>query len=199
MPSLVDNIESMKQDLAARPMRIAAHSDMPFAIFVYPPGQEFALRKQLRLLSITLDQQHGRHVTFVSLARLVWDVVREHEGSGYLFKTETLRGFNAAQRHVNHLLSSSDFRPAVDALIGNIERLDPERDVVFLVRTGGFAPGIYRASVLLDGLHHKTMVPVVLYYPGSARVGTDLRFFDMPTEGNLGAYNYRVRIYGAEG
>lgn len=198
MSSSAENLETLRADLAARPLRIAAHRDMPFAIFRYIPADEFPLRKQLRLLAISLEQQSGRRVTFVSLSRLVWETIRTQGGSEYLFKTERLRGFGAAQTHVNHLLSSEDFRPIPDQLAEKLQSLDPENDVVFLVRAGGLAPGLCRASVLLDGLHGRTRVPVVLFYPGSAKVGTDLRFYDMPTEGNLGVYNYRVRIYGAD-
>jgi hypothetical protein len=196
--SLAEGLEQLKNDLTARPMRIAAHQDMPFAIFRYAPNDEFPLRKQLRLLAITLQQEHGRKVTFVSLSRLVWDVVAEHGGTDYLYKTEITRGFHAAQQHVNHLLTSPDFQPASDALLSRMATLLPDQDIVFLVRAGGFAPGIFKASVLLDGLHRHTKVPVVLFYPGSARVGTDLRFYDIPADDNLGVYNYRVRIYGAE-
>jgi len=195
--SWADNLEQLKSDLTAHPMRIAAHQDMPFAIFRYPPGDEFLLRKQLRLLAITLQQEHGRKVTFVSLARLVWDAVKAHGGTDYLFKTEAVRGFRAAEQHVNHLLTSDDFMPASEALVARMAALTPDHDIVFLLRAGGFAPGIFRVSVLLDGLHRQTKVPVVLFYPGSARVGTDLRFYDIPSDGHLGVYNYRVRIYGA--
>ena len=198
MPCLVDSLEQLKADLTARPMRIAAHQDMPFAIFRYQPGEEFPLRKQLRLLAITLQQQHGFRVMFFSLSRLVWDVVQAHGGTEYLFKTEALRGFDGAQQHVNRLLTSADFMPASDALLARMAALKPDKDIVFLVRAGGFAPGIFRVSVLLDGLHRHTKVPVILFYPGSALAGTDLRFYDIPSEGNLGVYNYRVRIYGAE-
>jgi len=76
--------------------------------------------------------------------------------------------------------------------------LDPEKDVVFLVRAGGFAPYIYRTSQLLDSLHNQTLVPIILFYPGSAEAGTDLRFYDLPTKGSPGAYNYRVRVYGVK-
>ncbi len=196
--SLADNLDQLKQDLAVRPLRIAAHQDMPFAIFRYTPTDEFALRKQLRLLAITLSQECGLRVTFVSLSRMVWNTVQAHGGLEYLSKTESIRGFQAAQQHINHLLTSPDFAPASDTLLASIETLDPEKDLVFLVRAGGFAPGLFRVSVLLDGLHRRTKVPVVLFYPGSARVGTDLRFYDIPSDGNLGVYNYRVRVYGAE-
>lgn len=198
MSSWADNLEQLKNDLTAQPMRIAAHKDMPFAIFRYDPGAEFLLRKQLRLLSITLQREHGRNVTFISLSRLVWEAIQAHGGTDYLFKTESTRGFQAAQQHINHLLTSPDFQPAAETLLAKIIALDQDKDIVFLVRAGGFAPGIFRVSVLLDGLHRHTKVPVVLFYPGSARVGTDLRFYDIPSDGNLGIYNYRVRVYGVE-
>ena len=198
MSSWADSLDQLKSDLTAHPMRIAAHQDMPFAIFRYAPSDEFLLRKQLRLMAIALQQAHGRKVTFVSLSRLVWKVVQTHGGTDYLYKTESTRGFHAAQQHVNHLLTSPDFQPASDALLSRMAALNLDQDIVFLVRAGGFAPGIFRVSVLLDGLHRQTKVPVILFYPGSACVGTDLRFYDIPADGNLGVYNYRVRIYGAE-
>lgn len=198
MSSLVDNLKMLEKDLLAQPMRIAAHSDMPFAIFRYAPSDEFSLRRQLRLLAISMEQQSRKRITFVSLSRLVWEAIRNHGGVDYLFKTETLRGFKAAQEHVNHLLTSDDFRPAPEALMDIMKPLKPESDIVFLIRAGGFAPFIYRCSLLLDGLHRQTMVPTVLFYPGTATVGTDLRFYDLPVQGMLGVYNYRVKIYGVE-
>jgi hypothetical protein len=147
---------------------------------------------------VNLLNERGLHVTLVSLARIVWDTVRDHGGYDYLFETEARRGFPAAEQHIRQLMSSADFRPAADALVAKVRALSPEKAVVFLVRAGGFAPGIFRASVLMDSLHHRTMVPVVFFYPGSAVTGTDLRFFDMPTEGIPSTYNYRVRVYGAE-
>ena len=197
MPSLVDSIKELESDLAARPIRIAAHSDMPFAIFIYPPFEEFVLRKQLRLLAITLNQNHGRQVKFVSLASIVWETIHQFDEND-LFKTEALRGLYAAQLHINKLITSSDFQPAADSVLSKMVSLNPEKDVVFLVRAGGFAPYIYRTSQLLDSLHNRTLVPIILFYPGSAEAGTDLHFYDLPTKGSPGAYNYRVRIYGAK-
>ncbi len=196
MTSLVECIKQLEDDLAARPMRIAAHHDMPYAIFCYRPADEFPLRKQLRLLAITLEQSHARRVTFISMARIAWDAVRACGGTDYLFKTETLRGFDAAQIHMNRTLSSTDLQPASDALIRKMEGLAPDKDLVFLVRAGGFAPGIYRCSALLDNLHGHTSVPTVLFYPGSAKAGTDLQFYDLPSQDKMGVYNYRVKIYG---
>ncbi len=197
MPSFVDSIKQLETDLSAKPIRIAAHSDMPFAIFLYPPHEEFAFRKQLRLLAITLNQKHGRKVKFISLASIVWDTIHKFDGKD-LLKTEALRGFDAAQIHVNKLITSPDFQPASESVLTKMASLKPDKDVVFMVRAGGVAPYIYRTSQLLDSLHNRTLVPIVLFYPGRAEVGTDLSFYDLPTKGSPGVYNYRVRIYGAQ-
>jgi hypothetical protein len=199
MSYLTDNINRLDQDLAAQPMRIAAHKDMPAAIFCYPPAEEYLLRKQLRLLAIKLAQKQ-KNVIFVSLSRLVNEVIRDYAGTEYLFETESRRSFLAAQQHVNHLLTSADFKPAADALLERVSGCDPDKDILFLVRAGGFAPYIYRCSVLLDGLQRpdRRMVPTILFYPGSRKAGADLRFYDLPVVGVLGVYNYRVKIYGEE-
>lgn len=204
MISLEDSLRRLESDLVAQPMRLAAHSDMPFAIFRYKPSDEFLLRKNLRLLAFSLSQNHHREAVFVSISQLVRDIVKQCEGTEYLFKTEATRGFKAAQKHINNLLTSEDYRTAAQELLSRIEHLDPARHILFLVRAGGFAPFIYKCSAFLDDVHrqatilHKTMVPSVLFYPGSAEVGTDLRFYDLPVDGSLGVYNYRVKIYGTE-
>ncbi len=195
MRSLVDSLLELEKDLSFRPHRIAAHSDMPYAIFVYPPTDEFPLRKQLRLLSIKLAQKHGRKVTFISISRLVWDTLRVF-GLDDVYKTESLRGLPAAQQHIHQLITSPDFKPISDSVLEKLSSLSADNDVVFLVRAGGFAPYICRASWLLESLHNKTSVPVIFFYPGSAEVGTDLRFFNLPAKGGIGAYNYRVKLYG---
>jgi len=74
--------------------------------------------------------------------------------------------------------------------------MSPDEDIVFLVRAGALAPNIYRCSVLLDSMHRRTMVPIILFYPGTAEGKTDLRFMNMQDRANLGTYNYRVKIYG---
>jgi hypothetical protein len=199
MTYLTDNLNRLEQDLTATPMRIAAHKDMPAAIFCYPPAEEFQLRRQLRLLSIKLEQKQ-KHIRFISLARIVWETVEKFEGEDYLYKTESARDLRAAQAHINHLLTRENFRPAGRAVKEALEGLDPDRDIAFLVRAGGFAPYIYRCSVLLDELQNEggNMVPTILFYPGSRRAGSDLKFYDLPVTGTAGAYNYRVKIYGVE-
>ena len=138
----------------------------PSPFFRYDPEDEFELRNRLRLLAFGLDQNHGKQVHFVSLAKLVWKVISEQEGIDSLLKVEKTRGFKAGQDHVNSLLTSPHFRPISDEVIKCLDGFDPCKDIVFLVRAGGFAPVIYRPSVLLDELHQRTMVPIIFFYPG---------------------------------
>jgi bacteriophage exclusion system BrxB-like protein len=196
MSFLEENLRTLADDLAANPMRISAYHDLPFAIFRYDPEEEFDMRKHLRLIGFGLEQRHNKRVRFISLARLVWKIVSEQQGLEYLYKVEQTRGFRAAQDHIHSLLSSPHFRPIADELLGNVEGLNPDKNIVFLVRAGGFAPGIYRCSVLLDEMHRRTMVPIVFFYPGTAEHATDLSFYNLPAAGGLGVYNYRVKVYG---
>lgn len=195
MSSLAEYLQELKQDLGYNPVRIAAHSDIPFAVFRYRPSEEFPLRKHLRLLAINLQRDASRSVHFISLARIAWDTAALFDIDD-LFQTEKLRGFDAAQKHLGQLLSSEDFKPAAQSILERTTSLDPDKDCVFLVRAGGFAPAIQRTSSLLGALENRTRVPIVLFYPGNLEFGTDLRFYDLPSRGSLGAYNYRVKIYG---
>lgn len=196
MSFLEENLRTLAEDLTAGPIRISAYHDLPFAIFRYDPEEEFDMRKELRLFSFALEQRHNKSARFVSLARLVWKIIAEQQGLEYLYKVEKSRGFRAAQDHVHSLLSSPDFRPIADELLANIAGLRPDKDIVFLVRAGGFAPAIYRCSVLLDEMHRRTMVPIIFFYPGTAEQATDLSFYNLPSSGGLGVYNYRVKVYG---
>ena len=198
MSFLESSLQTLARDLVTEPLRISAYHDLPFAIFRYDPGQEFELRRQLRLLAHGLEQNHGRQVRFVSLAEILWAVVAEEQGLDDLVKVEKLRGFNAAQNHVHSLLSSEFFRPVADEVLCRLEGMNPKNSLVFLVRAGGFAPAIYRPSLLLDKLHQRTMVPIIFFYPGGTRGATELCFYNLPGSGDLGAYNYRVKVYGAE-
>jgi hypothetical protein len=195
MSSLLVDLNLLKEDLLAQPMRIAAHHDLPFAIFRYSPPEEFELRKHLRLLAFDLEQNHGRRVHFLSMSRLVWQVAEEF-GLEEVFSVERTRSFDHAQAHLNRLATDSQFHPMVELVLQKLAPLDPAKDFVFMVRAGGFAPGILRCSVLLNQMHRRTMVPCLFFFPGSSDRATDLNFYDLPTAGSLGVYNYRVKVYG---
>jgi hypothetical protein len=198
MSSLEKNFERLESDLVSDVSKISAYHDLPFAAFQYDPREEFEFRKRLRLLCFSLEQNHQRHVMCVSLARLVWRIIEETEGLENIAKIEQLRGFDGAQATVNQLISSPDFRPIEDELAAEIQRFDPARDIVFLVRAAVFAPAIFRCSALLEAMHKKTMVPMILFYPGALEGGTNLRFMNMAEIDSGHSPTYRVKIYGEE-
>ena len=75
-----------------------------------------------------------------------------------------------------------------------LDPLDPERDIVFLVRAAAMAPSVYHMSRLLDEMQGKTRVPTVLFYPGVLEGATGLRFMGLRERESTG--NYRVKVYG---
>ncbi len=196
MSLLEEQLEILKADLVAQPLRISAYHDLPFAIFRYDPADEYLCRKHVRLLAHALEGNHGKKVTFISLARMLWKSIQETEGLDSIIAEEKQFGFERAQVTAYSLLSDDDFLPLRRLLTDEIGRLNPEKDIIFLVRAAALAPGLYRCSTLLDEMHGRTMVPIVLFYPGTVEGRTDLRFMNLPERANLGAYNYRVKIYG---
>jgi hypothetical protein len=166
MSLLEEQFKSLEEDLAANPVRISVYHDLPFALFIYNPSEEFNCRKLLRLFAIKMEQNHQKKVTFLSLGKLLWKIAAETEG--------------------------------LEALIAQqVQNLDPAVDIVFLVRTGALAPHFYCASMLLDQLHGKTMVPIILFYPGTSNGSTDIKFMNTRDHDSPGVYNYRVKIYHA--
>lgn len=198
MSSLAEELNVLERDLISTPMRISAYHDLPFAIFRYDPRDEYELRKRIRLLGISLEQNHKRQVTYISLARILWKAIEETEGLDAIIKEESQRGFEKAQATVHTLLEDDDFMPSVDELVKKTINLDPKIDIVFLVRVAALAPDIYRCVVILDKMHGRTMVPMILFYPGTIEGQTDLRFMGMKIRAHQGTYNYRVKIYGGK-
>ena len=196
MLSLEEQLKTLEEDLTSSPLRISAYHDLPFAIFHYDPWDEYLCRRHVRLLAISLEQNHSKKVIFVSLDKILWKVIRETEGLEAIISEERQFGFERTQQTVFKLLSDADFMPFPDQLQNQMKNLNPEKDIVFLVRAGALAPNIYRCSVLLDSMHRRTMVPIILFYPGTAEGKTDLRFMNMQDRAYLGIYNYRVKIYG---
>lgn len=197
MSSLEDRLNELKADLTADPIRITPYHNMPFAIFRYGPHEEFECRKHIRLLAIDLEQNHHKKISFISLGKLLWEAIEKTEGIEAIINEEKIRGFENAQITVHRLISDEeDFMPLPGMIQDRVERLDPDKNIVFIVRAGALAPHIYRCSTLLDKLHGNTMVPIILFYPGTAKGQTDLKFMGMHDREASGAYNYRVKIYG---
>ena len=50
MSSLSERVRTLEADLKASPMRHYIYNDLPFAIFCYPPRQEWTMRREIALL-----------------------------------------------------------------------------------------------------------------------------------------------------
>lgn len=182
------SLEPVLQQRDPRP-QLSAYHDMPYAIFRYPPEDEFEVRQELSLLRTRLEQ-NGKRVTTVSLAECL-DAALEAEDLGpeALSAAERTVGLETTIETVHQVLS--DYQP-LDQLVAQRIPSDsePTRDLVFITRAGALFP-MYRTSSLLEQLKGKVRVPTVLFYPGMLDGVAGLRFM-----GVLDAeHNYRPKIY----
>lgn len=193
--SLLKRIERLENDLRVHPPRFVKVASMPFAILHYPPGEEWALRREVKRLEARL-RNGGREVIHISLGKLLWQAIEECEGVEAVVQLERDRGFEEAQRQVRTYLTDPEWLPLSDLVLEAMaERgaTDPRRHLVFLLRAGALAPAIYRLSALFGEMAGRTEVPVILFYPGSLEGVSDLRFMDLKELEPTG--NYRVQIY----
>lgn len=168
---------------------ISAYHDMPFAIFYYPPQDEFALRKEVTLLRIRLEQS-GKRVTVISLAECLHTaLVNEGFANEALAVAEKTVGLGATIETIHQILS--DYQPLEDLVAARVPaEADPLLDVVFLVRAGALFP-FYRTSALLEHLRGMVHVPTVLFYPGALDGAAGLRFMGVLDP----EHNYRPKIF----
>jgi len=185
---LKSDLEPVLREEDPRP-RIGAYHDMPFAIFVYPPEDEFELRQQLAMLRTRLEQG-GKRVVDVSLAECLAQALQaEGLDSATLAQVERETGLELTIETIHAVIS--DYQP-LDGLVAGMVPPDaePTRDIVFLTRVGALYP-MYRTSSLLEQLKGQVTVPTVLFYPGATEGPAGLRFM-----GVLDAeHNYRPKIY----
>ena len=194
MSSLPEHVERLRRDLLSIPPRISAYRDLPFAILLYHPKEEWQLRAHVRRLKAGLEAE-GRRVTLVSMADLLWEALEETEGIEAFIDQERFEGFPRAQETIGRYLTDPEFVPLPDRLARRLDGLAPDRDVALLVRAGAMAPSLYQMSTLLDAMQGRTLVPTILCYPGTIEGTTGLRFMDLKDREPMG--NYRVEIYRA--
>ncbi len=181
-------LEPILRDTDPRP-KISAYHNMPYAIFLYPPDDEFALRGEVAMLRTRLEQA-GKRLTVISLATCL-EMALEREGitPDDIRMAERMTGTATMVDTVHKVLS--EYQP-LDALVAEqipVEA-DPLVDIVFITRAGALFP-FYRTSSLLEQLKGKMEIPAVLFYPGEFDGAAGLRFM-----GVLDAeHNYRPKIF----
>ena len=189
-----ERVRTLEADLKASPMRHHIYHDLPFAIFCYPPEQEWAMRHEANRLKTRLENDTNRKVAFVSLADLLWQAIDESEGIEAVVELERRAGFEAAQLQIQDYLSDPDWRPLPDLLAGRLAELDPNRHIAFIVRAGALAPNIYRVSKLLDEMKGRTRVPCVLFMPATTEGRSSLRFMGIAENEGRGSYHTKVYV-----
>jgi hypothetical protein len=193
MSSLKERIELLEDDMRATPPRISVYHDLPFAILRYDPGEEWELRREVKLLATRLEAT-GKEVHIIPMSEFLWRAIDETEGLDAIVELERERGYLAAQDQITTYLSDRDWRPLAGLLAERLSGCDPAKTVAFLTRVAAMAPGLYHMSKLLDQMQGRTRVTTILFYPGSIEGTTGLRFMDLKDREALG--NYRVKIYG---
>jgi len=184
----------LERDLCAQPMRHSIYSDLPFAVFCYPPEQEWTMRQEMHMLKTRLEYSTDHRIVFISLAELLWQAVDESEGMDALTQKERDEGFDSAQLQTYEYLSDPDWRPLPDLLAERLNSLDAKKDLVFICRAGALAPDIYRVSTLLDQMKGRTRVPCVLFMPATSDDSDGLRFMGLAIQERRGSYHTRVYI-----
>jgi len=185
---LTEQLEPLLQ-LPDPRQQISAYHDMPYAIFRYPPEEEFAVRQQVSLLRTRLEQI-GKRVTIISLATCLNEALEaEDMGPEALVDAEKSVGLGATVETIFQILS--EYQPLDELVARRIpDDADPQHDIVFIVRAGALFP-MYRTSALLEQLKGKVHVPAILFYPGELDGAAGLRFM-----GVLDAeHNYRPKIF----
>ena len=129
MSSLEEQLDILEKDLTSTPARISAYHDLPFAIFRYDPWEEFHCRKRMRLLAISLEQNHQKKVTFISLGEILWKVIHATEGLDAIIAEEKQFGFDRCQITINNLLSDRDFLPLPDVVESRMNESDTGRHI----------------------------------------------------------------------
>lgn len=185
---LKSDLEPILHERDPRP-RLSAYHDMPFAIFRYDPRDEFKLRSSVDLLATRLEVT-GKRVTRVSLASLL-DGCLAAAGVSFadLAEAELSVGLEQTVQTVQEIVARE--QPLDEAVVARVPvDADPTRDIVFLTRAGALY-GLYRTSAILDRLHGKIGVPVVLFYPGTLDGPAGLRFMGVLDP----EHNYRPKIF----
>ena len=131
---LTGQLEAVLRGADPRP-NISAYHDMPYAIFQYPPEDEFEVRQEITLLRTRLEQA-GKRVTVISLAECLRSALdAEGMGTDALVDAEKSVGLEPTIETIHQVIS--EYQPLDELVAKRIPSdADPLRDVVFIVRAG---------------------------------------------------------------
>lgn len=166
-------------------------SSPPYALYVYEPGDELAVRREMRDLLANLNAR-GVDVAAVSLADLFWEAIDQsgfYENIVNSEKSNPGDEWTLEQVHVSIREILTEKPSLADRVIAGVDD-KPEKCAVLLYRAGALYP-VFRTSALLDDLRERLRRPVVLLYPGTVVDPHGLKFMGKcePT------HSYRAKIF----
>jgi len=203
--SLESRIDTLKKDLLnpAGPC-ISTNRNYPFALFHYPPHEEFKMRAKLVELLETLRSK-GWTILNVDLfstlieylgkqedGELIEALVQEEKLQYKASRGNHLMPLNVLQNSLDVFLKDPVEYPKVvfERIMEKTEHSDETKTVIFLSRIGALYP-FYRTSSLLRYLDKGIRVPTIVLYPGERTEQYYLSFM-----GEMDAdRDYRPRIY----
>ena len=98
--------------------KLSAYHDMPYAIFHYPPEEEFDIRSELDLL-VTRLENAGKRVTRISLAEcLMAAISKEGYTEQDMLDNEPVSGVLTMVETIHNLLESS--QPLVELVAARL-------------------------------------------------------------------------------
>jgi len=163
----------------------------PYNLYVYEPGDELAVRREMRDLAAFLTA-NGVDVAALALAELMWQAIDDSDFYESIVSLERANpndpwALEQAQSSIQEILGGE--RSLADRVIEAVDD-KPARCAVLLYRAGALYPA-FRTSALLDDLRERLRRPVVLMYPGTVVDPFGLRFMGKcePTHG------YRAKIH----
>ncbi|MEN8446581.1 MAG: DUF1788 domain-containing protein, partial [Cyanobacteria bacterium J06555_13] len=202
--SLERAIGDLRQDLLAEAgPRISTMRNYRFAILVYDPTEEFALRQRIRHLSDELKGL-GWNVKPISLQQLLLERLKKEPPRVLesIIRMEHRLYEKQPERALNHLKNKlSRYIEGPDGIAKDVVTWindfadeypnEANRTLIFLGRTGALYP-FFRSSALLKYIDGKTRnLPVVALYPGTRESLQSLSFM-----GELESdRDYRPRVY----
>lgn len=187
----------LRKDLRGIGQRIldfyARGGEPPYLLYVYPPSDEWVVRRDLKDLQLWLEApDQGVRCAAISLADLFWQALEAEGWMEELVNQERDAGTDESARRdiyraVGEILSLPPSLP--ERVIAAVDELEDQCTAVFLYRAGALYPA-YRTSTLIDDLRSRLRLPVTLLYPGVIVGDYGLKFMGRTEP----AYGYRALI-----
>jgi len=176
--------------------------DDPFGIFMYPPYHERDVRKEIEMMATRMTNNGNRRPTIVSMAELLSiSLDKASTNKKELFEAEKAIFPNGDCLELDEVRGNlEDVRDSIKAVIQDqasvaqmvVDRaggLDPERDIIFVIRMGALYP-VLSANDIVSQMSGKTKIPIIFFYPATREGRNRLLFMGSLKSTHL--YRYRI-------